>query len=208
MSYEATMQFLRTGVSDLPGTEDPRYAGGFSVRPPFAGQTQRHGSAKGWRLTPDAHRDYSSTVRVPGAPPIAGADGAWRLTPGAYHDYDSTARVWGAPPLAGGHTQYEGACSKNVCGGQPPFNKPADQGPMNDWIDCMNWCEKISIEMQGGTPSQPRPHVRVSRPKKKAVLRPVRRARARARFAVVAGKSRADAVRLGFAGGCGPCGRP
>lgn len=67
MSYTSTMQFLRTGMAPGAGTEDPRFAGRV-----IAGQTTRFGNAPSWRLTPGAYHDYSSTFRVPGAPPSPG----------------------------------------------------------------------------------------------------------------------------------------
>ena len=71
MSYASVMEFLRTGMSSGPGTEDPRYAG-------FAGQ----------RL----YDNYASTAEPWGAP-LAGQ----RL----YDDYASTAQPWGAPIAGG-----------------------------------------------------------------------------------------------------------
>ena len=129
----------------------------------------RYAGFAGQRL----YDNYASTAEPWGAP-LAGQ----RL----YDDYASTAQPWGAP-IAGGLPG-------------PPAYQCADA--------CFNFCEKWLPGAERGckdtcakmchslaVPSQPQPA-------KPAVVRPLMAAQHQASFGnIVAGKSRADAIRLG-----------
>lgn len=153
MSYASTMQFLNTGMASGGGTEDPRYAGfsggcGSTARScgaPIAGQTRRFGYQPSWRLTPGAYHDYSSTFRVPGAPPSPGE-----------------SRVAHTAAIAGAHD------------------------------DCVSTCAALCEAMH----EHPAPLVPPAPQAKPAVVRPMWERGHMAHFSSIAGKSRADAIRL------------